>query len=80
MSVSIPLTLSTQTLQLQLYFVSRDVHTLVYKITLNLQMQSTTKDIIEKLSKLLKIDSKNIEIAILKDHKINGERKDMIIH
>jgi len=70
MSVSIPLTLSTQTLQLQLYFVSRDVHTLVYKITLNLQMQSTTKDIIEKLSKLLKIDSKNIEIAILKDHKI----------
>ena len=70
MSVSIPLTLSTQTLQLQLYFVSRDVHTLVYKITLNLQMQSTTKDIIEKLSKLLKIDSKKIEIAILKDHKI----------
>lgn len=70
MSVSIPLTLSTQTLQLQLYFVSRDVHTLVYKITLNLQMQSTTKDIIEKLSKLLKIDSKNIEINILKDHKI----------
>ena len=70
MSVSIPLTLSTQTLQLQLYFVSRDVNTLVYKITLNLQMQSTTKDIIEKLSKLLKIDSKNIEIAILKDHKI----------
>ena len=70
MSVSIPLTLSTQTLQLQLYFVSRDVHTLVYKITLNLQMQSTTKDIIEKLSKLLKIDSKSIEIAILKDHKI----------
>ena len=70
MSVSIPLTPSTQTLQLQLYFVSRDVHTLVYKITLNLQMQSTTKDIIEKLSKLLKIDSKNIEIAILKDHKI----------
>ena len=33
-------------------------------------MQSTTKDIIEKLSKLLKIDSKNIEIDILKDHKI----------
>ena len=70
MSVSIPLTLNTQTLQLQLYFVSRDVNTLVYKITLNLQMQSTTKDIIEKLSKLLKIDSKNIEINILKDHKI----------
>ena len=70
MSVSIPLTPNTQTLQLQLYFVSRDVNTLVYKITLNLQMQSTTKDIIEKLSKLLKIDSKNIEIAILKDHKI----------
>jgi len=70
MSVSIPLTPNTQTLQLQLYFVSRDVNTLVYKITLNLQMQSTTKDIIEKLSKLLKIDSKNIEINILKDHKI----------